>query len=313
MAAAIELPANPGDARWPHRLAVAAAAVALLPTAWGAMVTGLRHGMAVPDAPTTFGQPLFLYPLSDMAGGVAVEHPHRLFGALAGLFTLVLSVSVMLLDRRLGVRRLAGAALALVVLQGLLGQLRVGLNEKVLAAVHGAVAPAFFAALAALAAALNPGWPAAARVAAPAGIQIRGLAAAVAGVLYLQILLGVVLRHFGWGLPYHLTGAALAFFAAWTLTGEVLGRWPGIPALAGPARSVRFLLLLQLGLGLASWAVVDPARGADPLIYASIAAGHVLVGAGLLGSATGLAMWVHRIVPAADSAVVAVPAGEAVR
>ena len=89
------------------------------------MVTGQQAGLAVVDWPNSFGSNMFLYPLSRMTGGVFYEHAHRLLGSLVGLTTLVLAVFLWRTDERRGVKLLAAAALLLVIVQGVLGGLRV--------------------------------------------------------------------------------------------------------------------------------------------------------------------------------------------
>src|SRR5262249_56432210 len=60
----------------------------------GGLVTNTGAGLAVPDWPSTFGHNMFLFPWSQMIGGILYEHSHRLVGALVGLLTLVLSAAL---------------------------------------------------------------------------------------------------------------------------------------------------------------------------------------------------------------------------
>ena len=136
---------------WPHRLAVLTTAATFLLILAGGVVTNTGTGMAVPDWPTTFGYNMFLYPWSKMVGGVLYEHTHRLLASLVGSLTLTLAVLLWAVEPRRYVLGLGIAALAAVVIQGVLGGLRVVLAENALAIVHGAFAHAFFAMLAAIA------------------------------------------------------------------------------------------------------------------------------------------------------------------
>lgn len=99
---------------WPHRLAVAAAALTWPLLLLGGTVTVLRVGMAVPDWPTTFGINMFLFNMFDATWGVFVEHGHRLYGSLLGLACVGLA-SWYTIDR-LGARALWLLAAALVAL-----------------------------------------------------------------------------------------------------------------------------------------------------------------------------------------------------
>lgn len=58
----------------------------------GGLVTTYRVGMAVPDWPTTFGQTMFSYPLSEMVQdlGRTLEHSHRLLASVVGLLSIAM-------------------------------------------------------------------------------------------------------------------------------------------------------------------------------------------------------------------------------
>src|SRR6267154_1770274 len=88
---------NSEPSPWPHRLALLLCC-ATFPLVWvGGMVTTYKAGMAVPDWPTTYGYNLFLYPWQTWILGpwdLFIEHGHRLFGALVGMLTIALCVSL---------------------------------------------------------------------------------------------------------------------------------------------------------------------------------------------------------------------------
>ena len=91
----------------------------------GGLVTSNEAGLAVVDWPNSFGSNMFLFPLARMTGGIYYEHAHRLFGALVGLTTIALAVRLWRYDDRAWLKRLSMVAVVLVVLQGILGGLRV--------------------------------------------------------------------------------------------------------------------------------------------------------------------------------------------
>lgn len=132
---------------WPHRWAVVLAC-ATFPLVWvGGLVTTTDAGMAVPDWPNTYGYNLFLYPWTTWLSGpwdLFVEHGHRLLGATVGMLTIGLLVSLWMGEERRWVRNLGFAALALVIFQGVLGGMRVLLDERTLAMLHGCTGPLFF-------------------------------------------------------------------------------------------------------------------------------------------------------------------------
>src|ERR687892_644577 len=126
MSAASRSAHSPGDvSAWPHRLAVLLACATFPLLFIGSLVTGKGAGLAVPDWPTTFGYNMFLYPWSKMVGDVFYEHSHRLVASGVGLITIALALTFWLRERRPWLRWLGVAALALVIIQGLIGGLRV--------------------------------------------------------------------------------------------------------------------------------------------------------------------------------------------
>lgn len=228
-----------------HRLALGTAAMTVVLIVFGGLVTNTGAALAVPDWPTTFGHPMFLYPWSRMVGGVFYEHGHRLIGAVVGLLTL--GLAAVLWPRGGRLRALGLLAVVLVVAQGVLGGLRVVLLEDGLAILHGCLAPAFLALLAAIALLASP--PARRPVAA-AEPGTRALALATVAALYLQIVLGALLTHEGWIGP-HLAGAALVFVVAPMATARV--RRGGDVVAAPVARALLALLGLQAALGVGAY------------------------------------------------------------
>jgi len=190
---------------WPHRLAVCLA-LATFPLIWvGGLVTTYDAGMAVPDWPTTYGYNLLRYPWQTWLAGpfdLFIEHGHRLLGALAGLLSLLLLGTVLAVDRRPWLVAAAAGCVALVVLQGVLGGLRVLWDARLVALVHGCVGPLFFAYLGGLIVATGrpsplPAPSAAELSTAPfaAGEAAIWTAWGVAGLAYGQLVLGAILRH----------------------------------------------------------------------------------------------------------------------
>src|ERR1700737_1572185 len=102
---------------------VALSVVALI--GLGGLVTSHDAGMAVPDWPNSFGYNMFLFPISRWVGGVFFEHTHRLIASLVGLLTIGLCIATWLIDHRRWVKWLASVAVLAVVIQGVLGGLRV--------------------------------------------------------------------------------------------------------------------------------------------------------------------------------------------
>lgn len=99
--------------------------------------------MSVPDWPTTYGYNMFLFPIHMWDGGIFYEHSHRLFASFVGLLTTVMAVWLQLKEERRWLRALGWVALVGVVLQGILGGLRVRLSLDGLGVPHAAIAQLF--------------------------------------------------------------------------------------------------------------------------------------------------------------------------
>ncbi len=228
-----------------HRLALTTVAATFVLILFGGLVTNTGSALAVPDWPTTFGSNMFLYPWSGMVGGIFYEHSHRLLGSVVGLLTIALAVALWREGGRL--RWLGLVAVAAVVVQGVLGGLRVVLLKETLAIVHGCLAQAFFALVVAVALLTSPRQRTPLRGVDP---TLRALTLAAAGVIYAQIVFGALITHAGW-IAIHLVGAAAVFVFVPTVTARL--RRTG-DVLAAPAASALLVLLaLQLLLGAGSF------------------------------------------------------------
>ena len=115
---------------WPHRCAVLSCVCTVALILAGGVVTSTGSGLAVPDWPTTFGYNMFLFPWSKMVGGIFIEHAHRLLGSLVGILTILTAAALLWKDERRWLRLLGLAAVALVIVQGVLGGMRVGARQS---------------------------------------------------------------------------------------------------------------------------------------------------------------------------------------
>ena len=267
-----------------HRLAVSTAAATVVLIVFGGLVTNTGAALAVPDWPNTFGHSMFLFPWSGMVGGVFYEHSHRLLGALVGLLTLALASALW---RRGGRLRLLGVvAVAVVIAQGVIGGLRVVLLADGLAMVHGPLAQAFFALIAALAFLTAP---AAAHPAVVPDVWLRRLALVAVAALYGQIVLGALLTHGGW-LWLHVGGALVVVAVVPIVTARV--RRAGDVVAAPLSRALLALLVVQLALGLGAYlarfsSIWLPGEQATMLV---LPVAHRLVGGLLLATSVVLTL-----------------------
>jgi cytochrome c oxidase assembly protein subunit 15 len=297
----------PGYQRRLHRyaLAVAAATGALLFV--GGLVTSTGSALAVPDWPLSFGQ---VFPR--MEGGVLFEHGHRMVASTVGLLTVILAAWLWRAEPRPWVRRLGVFAVIAVVLQGMLGGATVLLKLPLAVSVaHAGVAEIFFCLTVTIALATSPGWMAEpARVSDLGSPSIRTLSLVTVAVVYLQILIGALVRHTGAGLaipdfplsfgqlvpPFsnrlvayqfaHRVGAvAVTGCVIWTAALVARRHW-SVPELSRPALVLIALLAWQLYLGAA---VIWTRKAVVPTTT------HLLSGALLLVTSLVLALRAQRL------------------
>ena len=185
------------DHRWLHCFAVFTA-VATFCLIWvGGVVTSHGVGMAVPDWPTTYGYNMFFFPFSKWVGGIFYEHSHRLVASGVGLLTVTLCLWLWLKEERRWLRWLGVVALAAVVLQGVLGGLRVTQMKDAIGVFHATLAQLFFGLVSAIALFTSRWWRQAdePKMSVYADSGLRYLFAIVTGLILLQLMLGAAMRH----------------------------------------------------------------------------------------------------------------------
>lgn len=169
----------------------------------GGTVTSKGVGMAVPDWPQTNGYNMFLFPISMWEGGVFWEHTHRLWASGVGFLAIILCAWLWIVEKErrwMGV--LGTGLLVMVIIQGVLGGIRVTEIDWRFGIVHGILGQLYFCAVIFAAAATGKKWlakPPAGLVPAQLGKPIR-LGWILLGVLLIQLSLGAAMRHSGAGL-----------------------------------------------------------------------------------------------------------------
>lgn len=290
---------------WLHRFALLTA-LATFPLLFiGGLVTSKGAGLTVPDWPTTFGYNMFFYPWSKMVGGILYEHSHRLVASGVGFLTMVLAFLLWVRERRKWLRWLGVIALALVVVQGVIGGLRVLLLEETLAIIHACLAQAFFALMVSLVLFTSQEWrerPQKIHVADDAG-RMRRLSVLTTTMIYLQGLFGAVLRHTGTSLEVHLFFAALATLHVVLLGVRTLRFHSDQPKLLHPVVLLSALLILQLALGLGSYLGKFTPLGAGllPLWVVVLTTTHLVTGALMLVSSLVLTLRAYRLLTPPES------------
>jgi len=291
-----------------HRYARALAAATFILIFAGGLVTSTGSALAVPDWPLSFGK---FFP--KMEGGVLYEHGHRMIAGTVALMTLGLTIWAWRRESRRWVRNLALIAFGLVIFQAVLGGLTVLLLLPLAIAVsHAATAQAFFCLTVALALFTNPSWQTLPTVeSAGERPRLPLLATVTTAVIYLQILVGAVMRHMGAGLAIpdfplafgkllppleslpeqvnfaHRVGAlVVAVFVCWTAI-VVLRNYRPDHLLRRPAVAMLGLLALQIALGAIT---ILSGRAVLPTTA------HVAIGAALLATSLGLTLRAYRLI-----------------
>jgi cytochrome c oxidase assembly protein subunit 15 len=181
---------------WLNRFAWFTAAATLFLICSGGMVTSKSVGLAVPDWPTTFGYNMFLFPVSKWVGGVFFEHTHRLIASTVGFLTILLAVWIWCVEKRPWVKYLGLYAVVGVVLQGILGGLRVTMLKDEIGIFHACLAQAFLGLVVFIALVTTDFWR---RLSAGNGARLSRtvlrLALLTTIAIYLQLALGATMRH----------------------------------------------------------------------------------------------------------------------
>ena len=182
-----------GVPRWYQAYSVAVVAIAAVLVWWGAAVTTEHVGLAVPDWPKSFGS---WNPEGWMKSHpVFLEHGHRLLAGLVGLLTLGLCAGAWWGTQKTILRRATTIAVILVILQGVLGGVRVLRVSDHFGIAHGCLGQSFFCLLLLIALIAN-GWlrrrPV---VASGTASNLRRAGVALYVMIFLQLIFGAVLRH----------------------------------------------------------------------------------------------------------------------
>ena len=233
-----------------HLLAVVTAVVSLAPIGLGSLVTTLGAGMAFPDWPTSDGQGMLAYPWLQSTGDKFVEHGHRLAGMLVGFCSIALCAVAWLGKSPRGVRIAVVVVLAGVIVQGLLGGLRVRLDRQMVAFGHSVFGCLVFVSLWMVSSVTSRNWSIVSR----GSVQSRAalvLAGTYPLVVLAQYVVGGVIRHLGSMVHSHLVGAGLVFLVA---TGVVVTSFRGSSSEVGTRGVMVGLAVVgQIMLGLMVW------------------------------------------------------------
>lgn len=314
---------------WLHRFAKFVAGATFILIFIGGLVTSTDSGLAVPDWPTTYGQFMFSFPLSQMVGGIFYEHGHRMVASLVGMLMVILAVWLWLKEPRRWVKRLGWLALLAVIMQGLLGGLTVlFLLPTAISVGHGALAQIFFCLTISLALVTSKEWQQPpAKITDAQRPPLPTLTSVTTAAVFIQLILGALMRHTKSGLaipdfplafgriipPFdsakiaihfsHRVGAlVVSTLVIWTVA-RIIKYYRGEKKLYRPAVFLAGALLLQLTLGAFTvWTQKD----------VLITTAHVATGALILGTSLFLALRTHRYFTVVEKSPLAIQVGEAI-
>lgn len=296
--------------RWLHGWALLTVCAALPLIVLGAEVTTKQVGMADPQS---IREPWYLLALPKdqlwaQGVGLVIEHSHRTAGWLVGMCAIVLAAGMWFGARGTGVRAAGCLALALVIVQGLLGIFRVQLHARIgpeMAMVHGLFAQIVFATLVAVAVVTSRTWRREPPVEARAGLRRLGLVVVTA--TFVQIVFGALVRHQHGPLAQRLH-VLVAFFVVGAIVW--LFRESREEPVDRPVRRAAHLLAalvaVQVALGVEAWLSRFGSGVPVEMVQSSAAAdavrtAHFFVGALLFATAVAVNLLLHRpaTVPAA--------------
>ncbi len=281
----------------------------------GGNVTSKDAGLAVPDWPLSFQSVNPDGWTSNMDGtrpGVRDEHSHRLIGATVGLLVTALTVWMWRTEPRAWVRRLGYVAWLAVVVQGVMGGLRVTEKSLALAILHGCFAQAFFCLLIAIATVTSRRWVQSGGSGEWDVRAARRWTLALAAAVYSQLVLGAIVRHTQTGTVWHIAGALAVGVCLMQAAHHVFARGELREQVGGSVVAVFLLYGLQLVVGIATYIVTASMDTQSPAgaIQAYLPTVHLAVGALILGVSFQLALWTQRLAGKASFADAPLPMPE---
>ena len=187
----------------------------------GAFTTSIGAGMVFPDWPLSNGSVNPEGWLENIA--MFAEHSHRLTGMVMGFVTIILAIWLWRKESRRWLRNLGWTALAIVIVQGLIGGKRVLLDSlavpgfemtlgQMLRIPHGILAQVYVCVLIAIAAGLSRGWI---ERSAPVSPGVRRAGVICVLLLLVQLTIAAAMRH-------NFAGLAIPTFPFSTADGGLL-------------------------------------------------------------------------------------------
>jgi cytochrome c oxidase assembly protein subunit 15 len=160
---------------------------------------------------------MFLFPWQDWVGGIFFEHSHRLAATGIGTLTIILAVWLCF-QERIWLRWVGAGAVVFVLLQGIIGGLRVIWALDWLGVPHAFLGQSYFVYMSLIALFTSRWWIEGSPAQRPgiAPPKWTGRIIAICCLIYCQLLVGATMRSWHAGLSIH--DFPLAYGQAWPKT-----------------------------------------------------------------------------------------------
>jgi cytochrome c oxidase assembly protein subunit 15 len=261
----------------------------------GALVTSTESGLAVPDWPLSYGKVM-----PPMVGGILFEHGHRLVAAAVSALVGLEMAMLFFFEGRKAVKVLGVIAFAAILTQAVLGGLTVlFLLPPAISSAHAALAEIVFALTAVVALMCSKVWEdlTARPLSLPLEENLSSNDAKVSSAfqwtliastaIYVQIVLGAVMRHTGAGLA--IPDFPAAFGGLWPSADELQRRGVGLHLAHRVGAVIVLALVLAAVRALARLSTVNPVFPGFAAAWAGLVAIQILLGA--------LSIWSRKAPP----------------
>jgi cytochrome c oxidase assembly protein subunit 15 len=301
------------NAKWLHRFAFLTAVATFCLIFVGGLVKSHEAGLSVPDWPTTYGEFMLTFPYSKWVGNIFYEHSHRVLATFVGLFITVQAIALQFQERRVWVKILGWYALFGVIAQGILGGLTViYFLPPAISSAHAGLAQIVFCLTLTITVVTSKHWKDN-LVKLPErleGVSLRKISSITVGAIFLQLMMGAVMRHLNAGLAIptfplangnlipeftsagvainfaHRVGALLVSGLVITTAVTILRWYKRDRTLVRPAILSLVVLVVQVTLGAIT---ILSEKAVTPTTL------HVSGGAALLGTMLLIALRAHHL------------------
>jgi len=208
--------------------------------------------------------------------GVFFEHSHRLLGSFVGLLAIATLLSVWIFKQRRFLKWLSALSLFVVIIQGILGGLRVIENSVTLAIIHASFAPvslAFFAVLTLSTSKKN--YQPKSQILTVEPILVSRLSIFTLAIIYVQLVLGAIVRQTTQYLTIHILVAILVALHIVLLVRKVFSNLSNLSNFINLSMIMGTIIILQMTLGIGAWySEFQLGERLSPLLRTIIASSH---------------------------------------